>query len=175
MNTLIIIFTFLVLASSSVPNTRVNTVNENDPEQQQLELCFIYSNLFGFNISSISNPKLYEVIGEWLGTPYRFSGNSKKGIDCSGLVCTLYKASYNRILAGSSRDMYRQTERISREEMKEGDLVFFMIKKSTISHVGIYLDKDRFVHSSRSNGVIISNLNDPYYKRYFYKAGRVKS
>jgi murein DD-endopeptidase / murein LD-carboxypeptidase len=57
--------------------------------------------------------------------------------------------------------------------MKEGDLVFFKIKKNIISHVGIYLGNGKFAHASMHSGIIVSDLDEPYYKKYFYKATRV--
>jgi lipoprotein Spr len=144
-----------------------------DHEQEQLQWCFVYSNLLGFNIPHINNPKLYEGVSDWLGTPYRYSGNSKKGIDCSSLVCELYKDCYNHRLSGCASDIFKDAEPISRSELREGDLVFFKIGKKSISHVGIYLGQNRFVHASLQNGVIVSNLDDPYYDKYFYKAGRI--
>jgi lipoprotein Spr len=64
---------------------------------------------------------------------------------------------------------------LSREELKEGDLVFFKIKSRSITHVGIYLGNNRFAHASSSRGVVLSNLDEPYYKRYFYKGGRLNT
>jgi lipoprotein Spr len=64
---------------------------------------------------------------------------------------------------------------VSREELKEGDLVFFKIKSRSITHVGIYLGNNRFAHASSSRGVVLSNLDEPYYKRYFYKGGRLNT
>jgi lipoprotein Spr len=145
-----------------------------DHEQEQLALCFKYSNELGFNIESISNPYLYDYVNEWLGTPYRYSGGSKTGIDCSGLVCELYKSAYQKILTGSARDIYEKSEPIKKENLREGDLVFFKIRKSRISHVGIYLGSNKFAHASTSRGVIISDLEEPYYKKYYYKGGRLK-
>ena len=145
-----------------------------DKEQEQLQLCFIYSNMLGFNINSIENPKLYQSIGEWMGTPYKYSGKSKKGVDCSGLVCELYKDCNNLVLESCAKDLFHNSEQIKKTDLREGDLVFFKIKKNRISHVGIYLGQNKFVHASTKNGVIVSNLEDPYYKRYFYKGGRLK-
>ena len=60
-----------------------------------------------------------------------------------------------------------------KEELKEGDLVFFKINSKSISHVGVYLGDDKFAHASSSKGVMISNLNEAYWKRYYYKGGRL--
>ena len=58
--------------------------------------------------------------------------------------------------------------------MKEGDLVFFKIGQSTVSHVGVYLANDRFVHASTSSGVMISDLNEAYWKKYYAGGGRIE-
>ena len=145
-----------------------------DGEQKQLALCFKYSNELGIDIETISNPFLYEYVNEWLGTPYRYSGESKNGIDCSGLVCELYKSAYQKILTGSAKEIYDKSDPIKKENLQEGDLVFFKIRKGRISHIGIYLGSNKFAHASTSRGVIISDLNEPYYKKYYYKGGRLK-
>lgn len=145
-----------------------------DREQQQLKWCFEYSNMLGYNIEYINNPRLFEMVGEWMGVPYKYSGSSKKGIDCSGLVCTVFRDCYDRVITGSANDIYNTVEPVKKSELREGDLVFFKIRKNRISHVGIYLGQDRFVHASLKKGVIVSYLNDPYYTKYFYKGGRLK-
>ena len=62
---------------------------------------------------------------------------------------------------------------VNKEDLKEGDLVFFKIKSKAISHVGVYLGNNKFAHASSSRGVMISNLNEAYWKRYYYKGGRL--
>lgn len=148
---------------------------EGDPEQQQLEWCFIYSNLLGYDLSYVSNPRLYDNVGQWMGTPYKYAGHGKNGIDCSGLVCRIINDSYNIPIAGSSRELFKQTEKINKNDLQEGDLVFFKIRKGRISHVGVYLGKNKFAHASTSLGVIVSDLNEPYYQKYFYSGGRLRN
>jgi murein DD-endopeptidase / murein LD-carboxypeptidase len=132
-----------------------------------------YSQEFGFNVPINYNTMLYDTIVSWLGTPYRFSGNCEKGIDCSGFVNVLY----DRVLgiklgARNSGEIYHLLEKIDTDDLKEGDLVFFSIRKRRISHIGLYLGNNKFVHSSSSKGVIISDLGEPYYKHHFAGAGR---
>lgn len=146
----------------------------NDFEQEQLRWCFLYSNLLGYNITYICNPRLYQLVGNWMNAPYKYSGKSKNGIDCSGLVCTITTECYNKTLSGSAKDIYSTVNPLSRSELREGDLVFFKINKSRISHVGIYLGQNKFVHASVQRGVIVSDLNEPYYNKYFFKGGRIK-
>ena len=153
----------------------VGNENEEDPAQQQLQWCFKYSNLLGYDIQYISNPRLFQSIGEWLGTPYKYSGESESGIDCSGFVCRMMRDSYHILLLGSAKDMYKKVNPIKKSELREGDLDFFKIKKGRISHVGIYLGQNKFAHASTQRGVTISDLEDPYYQKYYYQAGRIKS
>lgn len=126
------------------------------------------------NINSIQTPYLYYQIYNWVGVKYRYSGNTKKGIDCSGFVTEIYKNVYCIQLEGGSRNIFKHvTTTISKNNLKEGDLVFFKIRKGRISHVGIYLAHNKFAHATTKTGVTISDLNDDYYKKYFYKGGRL--
>jgi lipoprotein Spr len=151
-----------------------NKESAADSEQVKLELCFLFSNLFGYNITEIRNPDLYRVAADWMGTPYKYGGRSKRGIDCSGFTCQILQKSYNKVINGSALELYKTSVHILRPELQEGDLVFFKIHRKRVSHVGIYLGMNKFVHASRSNGVIVSDLNEPYYSKYFYKGGRIK-
>lgn len=143
-----------------------------DPDTLRFQF---HSQKTGLSLDTASNLDLYYQMYEWLGTRYRFGGESKKGIDCSGFTGVIYENVYKRTLPRDSRSMYKMTRPISKEEMKEGDLVFFRIRRGQVSHVGIYLGDNKFVHSSTSSGVIVSDLREDYYRRYFYKAGRLKS
>ena len=116
-----------------------------------------------------------KTICEWIGTPYNYSGDTKDGIDCSGFVAMFYKRVYNVSLGDCSRDIYKtDVKPLLKKKLMPSDLVFFKIGKRGISHVGIYLGQNKFIHASTKLGVIISDLNEPYYKKYFYKGGRVK-
>ncbi len=129
----------------------------------------------GLPVDTASKLELYYQIYEWLGTRYRFGGETKKGVDCSGFTGVIYEKVYKRALPRDSRSMYKMTNPVPRSEMKEGDLLFFRIRRGQVSHVGVYIGENKFVHASTSQGVIISDLREDYYRRYFYKAGRLKS
>jgi lipoprotein Spr len=129
----------------------------------------------GLPVDSASELELYYQMYEWLGTRYRFGGETKKGVDCSGFTGIIYEKVYNRTLPRDSRSMFKMTNLVSRSEMKEGDLLFFRIHRGQVSHVGIYIGENKFVHASTTQGVIVSDLREGYYRRYFYKAGRLKS
>jgi murein DD-endopeptidase / murein LD-carboxypeptidase len=133
-----------------------------------------FSQVFGFKVPDIFNSALYDTIAEWMGTPYRFSGKNENGIDCSSFVNMIYYNVYGVLLLGSSIDLFKMTRHLAKNKLKEGDLVFFKIDKNRISHVGLYLGDHKFAHSSCSSGVTISDLDDPYYKKYFAGGGRVQ-
>lgn len=126
-----------------------------------------------FPITPEDNLKLYEIIEQWYGVPYRRSGMTMKGTDCSGFVLSVYRDVYNIDLLRSSREMVQHILPIEKTELQEGDLIFFKIKNSKmVNHVAIYLKEGYFVHASSSRGVVIDKLEHKYWTRYYYKAGR---
>lgn len=115
-----------------------------------------------------------ETVARWIGTPYRYGRSSRKGTDCSGFVTSIYREVYGVKLSRSSHSMFRDVQRINREEMQTGDLVFFRRSpKQPIFHVGIYLKNNKFIHSASNGGVMVSSLKEPFYRNHFYAAGRV--
>lgn len=152
--------------------------NEAKKEQEKTEdpdnlLSGYLSQVMGVALSATSNLKLYQFIYDWIGTPYRFGGSSRKGIDCSAFTKEIYSKVFNTVIHRNSREIFSMTTPVAREDLKEGDLVFFKIKSRSITHVGIYLGNNRFAHASTSRGVALNSLEEPYYKRYFYKGGRL--
>lgn len=135
---------------------------------------FKYAQLLDVPVENVLNFDLYNFIEEWWGTPYRLGGKTREGIDCSGFVNTLVSSVFQFALTGNSAELYSKVrQHLKGRDLREGDLVFFKIHHKRISHVGIYLDNDKFVHASTSNGVMISDLNEPYWKRYFVGGGRL--
>lgn len=113
------------------------------------------------------------------GTPYKYAGISKKGMDCSGLIYTSFKQR-NILLPRSSALLYQKGYKISLRELKRGDLLFFKTtnkSRSKINHVGLVTSADngviKFIHSTSSRGVIVSSLSENYWKRSFIEAKRV--
>lgn len=146
--------------------------NVLDPDTLRFEF---HAQKTGLPVDTASELELYYQMYEWLGTRYRFGGETKRGVDCSGFTGIVYEKVYKRVLPRDSRSMYKMTNPIPRTQMKEGDLLFFRIRRGQVSHVGIYLGNNKFVHASTTQGVIVSDLREDYYRRYFYKAGRLKS
>lgn len=119
----------------------------------------------------VLNEKLFYFIDDWMGTNHRMGGMTKSGIDCSGFVTIVYEEVYNKNIPRSSRDMAKKIKVKNKSQLKEGDLIFFSFSGKGIDHVGIYLHNDRFVHVSTRSGVVISNLNDIWYAKYYVQCG----
>jgi cell wall-associated NlpC family hydrolase len=131
-----------------------------------------YSILLNTEVERLQNTNLLEKVDEWYGTRYRLGGTTKKGVDCSAFVQSVFLGAFAVSLPRTAREQYRASRRISRTELKEGDLVFFNTTGG-VSHVGIYLQNNKFIHASASKGVTVSDLFDPYYLSRFIGAGRV--
>ena len=119
-----------------------------------------------------------EIIREartWLGTPYKY-GEEKKGIctDCSGMVMQVFLAFDYRIPRNSAKQA-EYCRRIKESEIAPGDLVFFATGKDPekVSHVGIIVDEESFIHASSSKGVVISKLTNPWYAKRLLMYGRL--
>lgn len=112
----------------------------------------------------------------WVGTPYGF-GRNEKGVatDCSGMVVIVYDEVAGIKLPRNSAEQCEYCTQIEENDIEAGDLVFFATgsEKGKVSHVGVMIDKDQFVHASGSKGVIISEMTTPYYRRTFLCYGRV--
>lgn len=112
----------------------------------------------------------------WLGTPYKYGGEDRDGVDCSGLVLRVYKDALGIPLPRNSREQKDYCGSIERDKLMPGDLVFFSgdRDRKKVSHVGIYVGDNNMIHASSSQGVIISDITTPYYERTFVGAGFVE-
>jgi len=163
---------FSVVVAQAQTKTPAQPTDKQD-DQESLAKDYL-SQIMGVALSATSNMKLFHFVYDWIGTPYHFGGSSRKGIDCSAFTKELYSEVFNLDIRRNSRDIFSMVSPVSKDELKEGDLVFFKIHSRRISHVGVYLGNGRFAHAS-SRGVAISSLSDAYYSRYFYKGGRLLS
>ena len=134
---------------------------------------FRYSVLLDLEVEKLTNKKLVDYIHQWYAVPYRIGGTSKEGIDCSAFVKGIAEDAFSVQLPRTSREQAAFCSEIERSELREGDLVFFNTTGG-ISHVGLYINNNKFIHASTSNGVIISDLDEPYWQRRFVRAGRMK-
>ncbi len=135
-------------------------------------LQFKYAMLMDMEVESVTNLNLYNLIEEWWATRYHYGGTTRKGIDCSAYSGTLLSQVWGIRAPRTARAMYGIAEKISRENLKEGDLVFFNTRGG-VSHVGVYLGNGYFTHASTGNGVTINNLEENYYRSKFISGGRI--
>jgi cell wall-associated NlpC family hydrolase len=133
-----------------------------------------YSIQMDIAVEEMNNIPLLQKIDEWWGTPYLYGGSSKRGVDCSYFTLDVMNAIYNTNLKRTAAEQYTQSEKIDWTDLKEGDLIFFKTDASrSITHVGIYMTNNKFVHASTSQGVTISDLSEPYWQKRLYSLGRV--
>ncbi len=133
-----------------------------------------YAVLLNTEVENLPAKTLLEAVDEWYGVRYRTGGCSKTGVDCSGFSGAVYAAAYGITLPRVSREQYRTSRKISTTELQEGDLVFFATRgNGNVSHVGVYLGNNKFIHASVSRGVMVSGLFEPYYLQRFVGAGRI--
>ena len=114
---------------------------------------------------------------EFMGVKYRTGGTSKAGMDCSGMVTAVFNI-FDKSIPRSSRDMAQYGQKIADKEVQKGDLIFFKTNgRSSINHVGLVIGTDedgiQFIHSSTSQGVIVSSTKESYYKKAFAQVNRV--
>ena len=170
--TIVIALMFSVLATQAQTKPATTPADDKNSDDQESLAKDYLSQIMGVALSATSNMKLFHFVYDWIGTPYHFGGSSKTGTDCSGFTRQLYSQVFNMDIEHSSRDIFSMVSPVRKEDLQEGDLVFFKIHSRRISHVGIYLGNNRFAHAS-SRGVAISSLDDDYYRRYFYRGGRM--
>jgi lipoprotein Spr len=156
-----------IVSSSAKKPTKIESKSSGSIKEQ-------YSLKLGVSSSEIKNEKLYKFINDWYGVPYKYAGKDKSGIDCSGLTSTLYQSVYQKTISSNTKALVGEVKKINLSDLKEGDLVFFITNGKTISHVGVYLQNHKFVHASTKKGVIISDMNEPYFKQTYASSGRTK-
>ena len=122
--------------------------------------------------SHIAKKKSEKFIEKWWATPYRYGGATKDGIDCSAYSGTLVHDVYGTVLSRTARSQYQECDKIKKENLREGDLVFFKTRRG-VSHVGVYLANGYFTHASTSSGVMISSLDEEYYSKRYIGGGRI--
>ncbi len=132
-----------------------------------------YAILLNLPVETSFNMRMLEFIEEWYGTPYRYGGTTKKGVDCSAFVNFFMSAVYGLAIPRNSKEQYSAAKKIKKKQLEEGDLVFFNTRGG-ISHVGIYISNNKFVHASTSSGVVISDMDDEYFARRYVASGRIR-
>ena len=157
--------TNVAVKASTQPSEEVAAIESFSPLQ------FKYAQLLDVEVESITNHSLYVAIEKWWGTRYRYGGATEKGIDCSAYASTLAHQVYGLVLSRTAREQYANCIKLEKEQLLEGDLVFFNTRGG-ISHVGMYVGNGYFTHASTSIGVTISSLSETYWSKKFVGGGR---
>ncbi|WP_062677819.1 C40 family peptidase [Parageobacillus toebii] len=121
--------------------------------------------------ASVNYDQIVPAAKQYVGVPYRWGGTTANGFDCSGFIQHVYQ-SIGIDMPRTTADMYRMGKQVEKGDLRVGDLVFFNTNGKGVSHAGIYIGNNRFIHASSSKGVIISSLNDPYYWSKTYVGAR---
>ncbi|MGB5531222.1 MAG: C40 family peptidase [Ignavibacteriaceae bacterium] len=152
---------------SEEPDVDFSKVFDTDTKIERYDLP-------GFDYTTIREQMLMEII-KYLGTPYKYGGTTKNGIDCSAFTQMLYKDVFKIDLQRSARLQFTQGEEIpDKDDLQFGDLVFFNTRKRVKpGHVGVYIGENRFAHASSAKGVTISLLDYDYYSRTYMGARRI--
>lgn len=136
------------------------------------------SKVLGIAIEDDEYLDLYREAANWLGVRYRLGGMSRQGIDCSGFSKMVYSEVFGKTIDRVSTTIANNLEiSVPVEDLQPGDLVFFATnrRKKKINHVGVYLGDGHFVHaSSGKKQVIVSSLEEGFYKNTYRKGGRMK-
>lgn len=165
-----------MIGCSSTDSVNDKTSNNKGAETTSLGKEIAFSNDMlkeGLKKNASVDTGMFDgVYHSWKGTPYRLGGTTKKGIDCSAFVQVGYSSVYQMMLPRTTLQLVKKGRKVSRSSAKEGDLVFFRTGRNT-RHVGIYLGNSEFMHASQSKGVMISRLDNPYWKRHFWQIRRM--
>ena len=133
-----------------------------------------YANLLGVAPTELTNTLLLSQMEKWYGTQYCFGGSTDSCIDCSSFTQVILRDVYNVKIPRNAQQQFDARTKIEVENLKEGDLVFFNTVSASmiITHVGVFVCNNKFVHASTSKGVTISDLSEKYFAKAFRGAGR---
>jgi len=168
-----------VIVQTEEPGTTNSAATENNTDGAMDDVTDPvinkYAGIVGLDPTDINNYPLYRFIDEWYGTKYKWGGEDNTGIDCSAFAQKLYSKVYGLEILRTTRQQHKNCDRTKDPDAAdEGDLIFFRIHRLGISHVGVYLANGYFVHASRSQGVVISNLNTRYWHKRFAACGKIQ-
>jgi len=115
-----------------------------------------------------------QILQNYLGRPYKGNSKYRQGMDCSMFTFQVFRDFNRTFLPQKAADQYREGIEVPRTRLRFGDLVFFKTDRSgRITHVGIYVGENDFIHASSSNGVIITNLSENYWAKRYAGARRI--
>ena len=130
----------------------------------------VESELTGHPLQHVEK-KLLGYYSDWRGTPYRLGGDSRKGIDCSAFVKNAYQSVFAVQVPRTTLGLAQIGKSVRKSELVPGDLVLFKTSRS-VRHVGVVVNGNKFMHVSEKNGVMISALDNVYWRKKYWKAVR---
>jgi cell wall-associated NlpC family hydrolase len=165
-------------STATTAKKKANTNGGNPPSKAELEkanwLQIKYAIIMDIPAEDLTNIPLLELMDKWWGTRYCIGGSTMNCIDCSAFTQVIMKEVFNIQLPRTSQEQFTLMQPIAIDELQEGDLVFFNTGGRGISHVGIYLQNNKFLHASTSQGVTITDLSDKYWNPKFRGGGRLR-
>ncbi len=175
---LIILYSILIIGCSS-ENNRPAPVNEKSHLNKEIQTNDTAKSTpqLATTIKTSTPPTtvretLLEHYNEWRGVNYKYGGLSKRGIDCSGFVYLTYRDLFETNLPRSTKLLASTGEQINQKQLRPGDLVLYKTTR-TVRHAGIYIGDNKFLHASKSKGVMISDMDLDYWKDRYWQARRV--
>ncbi len=166
--------------TTAVKNNSYNSNAEVKSNKSVIEdvnsLQIKYALLLDATVEKLTNIELLRKVDYWWGVKYCLGGSTENCIDCSAFTQVILKDVFDVVLPRTAQEQYKAAISIDLNELQEGDLVFFKTgsRSRQVSHVGVFLLNNKFVHASTSNGVMISDLNDSYWRQHFKGCGRVR-
>lgn len=144
-----------------------------DPSKQSDQ--FVKRTGFAIDLSDtrLVREKIMAQYIHWKGVPYQFGGQSKRGVDCSGLVQTTFYSHFGYRIPRTTSQQINMGQAVVKHALTPGDVVFFRIGRATL-HNGIYYGDGQFLHASSSRGVTFSTLTNPYWRKHYLTARRVR-
>ena len=179
----LVVLTSFVISCGGTKEIVNVTYADVEEEVKLLPLQEKYGKLLNVKAEEIKNIQLYEFIDDWMNTPYKLGGETKKGIDCSSFAQLLYIEVFEKYIERTAQKQF-DSEHISKfrgkEFLQEGDFIFFKSPNTTnreISHVGIYLKENKFINATSykgtngAGGVKIDDLTNPFWVKRFVAGG----
>jgi len=113
------------------------------------------------------------ILQSYLGRPYKGKSKFDDGLDCSEFTGEVFRKFNGTRLPRTSANQFKTGKRVPANRLSYGDLVFFRTQRDKVSHVGIYIGHDKFIHASTSRGVIITGMNETYWSKRFAGGRRI--
>ena len=174
---LIILYSILVIGCSS-ENNRPAPIDDRSGNKKSQTVTAAISKSQKATVTqtttstSSAREALLKHYKEWKGVTYKYGGLSKRGIDCSGFVYLTYRNLFDTNVPRSTKLLASTGGKITQSELKPGDLVLYKTS-FTVRHAGIYMGNNKFLHASKSKGVMISDMDLDYWKDRYWQARRV--